>query len=60
MKITLVVISIASVLIVLFIGNGIGIDVKEILTSNMVGQAILFITGIMYLFVAVKLFGTDK
>ena len=44
----------------LFIGNGIGIDVKEILTSNMVGQAILFITGIMYLFVAVKLFGTDK
>ncbi len=60
MKLTLVVISIASVLIVLFIGNGIGIDVKEILTSNMAGQAILFITGILYLFVAVKLFGTDK
>lgn len=60
MKLTLVVISIASVVIVFFIGNGIGIDVKEILTSNFVGQAILFITGILYLFVTVKLFGTDK
>ena len=60
MKLTLVVISIASILIVLFIGNGIGIDVKEILTSNFIGQAILFITGVLYLFVVVKLFGTDK
>lgn len=60
MKLTLVVISIASILIVMFIGNGIGIDVKEILTSNFIGQAILFITGMLYLFVAVKLFGTDK
>ena len=60
MKLTLVVISIASVLIVMFIGNGIGIDVKAILTSNFIGQAILFITGVLYLFVTVKLFGTDK
>ena len=45
---------------IFFIGNGIGIDVKEILTSNFIGQAILFITGILYLFVTVKLFGTDK
>lgn len=60
MKLTLVVISIASVFIVLFIGNGIGIDVKHILTSNMVGQAILLVTGILYLFVVVKLFSTDK
>lgn len=60
MKLTLIVISIASILIVMFIGNGIGIDVKEILTSNFIGQAILFITGVLYLFVTVKLFGTDK
>lgn len=60
MKLTLVVISIASILIVSFIGNGIGIDVKEILTSNFFGQFILFVTGVVYLFVAVKLFGTDK
>ena len=60
MKLTLIVISIASAMIVLFIGNGIGIDVKEILTGNTTGQAILFITGILYLFVTVKLFGTDK
>ena len=60
MKLTLIVISIASILIVMFIGKGIGIDVKEILTSNFIGQAILFVTGMLYLFVAVKLFGTDK
>ena len=60
MKLTLVVISIASVLIVVLIGNGIGVDVKEILTSNKIGQTILFVTGLLYLFVVMKLFGTDK
>lgn len=60
MKLTLIVISVASVLIVWIIGKGIGVDVKTILTSNIFGQFILFITGILYLFVAVKLFGTDK
>ena len=60
MKLTLIVISIASVVIVLLIGSGIGVDVKAILTSNMFGQGLLFITGLLYLFVFVKLFGTDK
>lgn len=60
MKLTLVVISIVSVLIVVLIGNGIGVDVKAILTSNKIGQTILFVTGLLYLFVVMKLFGTDK
>ena len=60
MKLTLIVISIAAVVIVQLIGTGIGVDVKEILTKNTVGQFLLFITGIMYLFVAIKLFVTDK
>lgn len=60
MKLTLIVISIASVIIVALIGKGIDVDVKGILTGNMVGQGILFITGLLYLFVVVKLFGTDK
>lgn len=60
MKLTLIVISIASVIIVELIGKGIGVDVKGILTGNIVGQGILFITGLLYLFVVVKLFGTDK
>lgn len=60
MKITLVSISIMSVIIVVLIGKGIGIDVKAILTGNMAGQFILFITGLLYLFVTTKLFGVDK
>lgn len=60
MKLTLVVISIASVIIVWLIGKGVGVDVKAILTGNLFGQGILFVTGILYLFVVVKLFGTDK
>ena len=60
MKITLVSISIMSVIIVALIGKGIGIDVKAILTGNMAGQFILFITGLLYLFVTTKLFGVDK
>lgn len=60
MKITLVSISIMSIIIVALIGKGIGIDVKAILTGNMAGQFILFITGLLYLFVTTKLFGVDK
>ncbi len=60
MKITLVSISIMSVIIVALIGKGIGVDVKAILTENMIGQFILFITGLLYLFVTTKLFGVDK
>ena len=60
MKITLVSISIMSVIIVALIGKGIGVDVKAILTGNMAGQFILFITGLLYLFVTTKLFGVDK
>ena len=60
MKITLVSISIMSVIIVALIGKGIGVDVKAILTGNMAGQFILFITGLLYLFVVAKLFGVDK
>ena len=60
MKLTLIVISIASVIIVALIGSGIGVDVWGILTANMFGQGLLFLTGILYLFVFIKLFGTDK
>ena len=60
MKITLVSISIMSIIIVALIGKGIGVDVKAILTGNMAGQFILFITGLLYLFVTTKLFGVDK
>ena len=60
MKITLVSISIMSIIIVALIGKGIGVDVKAILTGNMAGQFILFITGLLYLFVVAKLFGVDK
>lgn len=60
MKLTMVVISIASILIVWIIGKGLDINVKDILTSNIIGQGLMFITGILYLFVVVKLFGTDK
>lgn len=60
MKLTLVSISIMSVIIVALIGKGIGVDVRAILTGNMIGQFILFITGLLYLFVTVKLFGVDK
>ena len=53
MKLTLIAISVMSVIIVALIGKGIGVDVKGILTKNLEGQCILFITGIMYLFVIV-------
>ena len=49
-----------SVIIVVLIGKGIGVDVKGILTKNLAGQCILFITGIMYLFVIVKVFRADR
>lgn len=60
MKITLVGISLASVVIVLVIGSGLGIDMKEMLLGNGVGQFLLFITGLLYLFVIVKLCVTDQ
>lgn len=60
MKITLISISVASVAIVFLIGKGLGVDVKGILTENSFGKLLLFITGILYLFVFTKLFGTDK
>lgn len=60
MKITLISVSVMSVIIVALIGKGIGVDVKEIITGNVIGQIILFITGLLYLFVTTKLFGVDK
>lgn len=60
MKLTLAVISIVAVIIVWIIGTGLGIDVKGSLTGNFVGQALLCITGFLYLLVGVKMFGTDK
>jgi len=60
MKLTLVTISITAVIIVLLIGAGLGIDVKGILTEHIAGQALLCITGFLYLLVGVKMFGTDK
>ena len=38
----------------------IGIDVKGSLTGNLFGQILLLITGLLYLMVGVKMFGTDK
>lgn len=60
MKMTLVVISITAVVIVWIIGAGLGIDVKGSMTGNMAGQALLCITGFLYLLVGTKLFGTDR
>ena len=45
MKLTLIAISVMSVIIVALIGKGIGVDVKGILTKNLAGQCILFITN---------------
>lgn len=60
MKITLISVSVMSVIIVVLIGKGIGVDVKAILTGNLIGQFLLFITGLLYLFVVTKLFDVDK
>ena len=59
-KLTLVVISIMQVIIVWIIGAGLGIDVKQILTGNAFGQLLLLVTGLLYLMVGVKMFGTDR
>lgn len=59
-KLTLVVISITALIIVWLIGAGLGIDVVGSLTGNMFGQGLLLVTGLLYLMVAVKMFGTDK
>lgn len=59
-KLTLTVISIMAVVIVWIIGAGLGIDVKGSLTGNLFGQILLLITGLLYLMVGVKIFGTDK
>lgn len=56
MKITLISVSVMSVIIVVLIGKGIGVDVKAILTGNLIGQFLLFITGLLYLFVVGKTF----
>ena len=60
MKLTLAVISVVAVVIVMIIGTGLGIDVVGCLTGNVFGQILLFITGILYLMVGIKMFGTDK
>ena len=59
-KLTLVVISIMQIIIVWIIGAGLGIDVKHIMTSNAFGQVLLLVTGLLYLMVGVKMFGTDR
>ena len=59
-KLTLTVISITSVIIVWIIGAGLDIDVKSALIEHTAGQVILLITGLLYLMVGVKMFGTDK
>lgn len=60
MKLTLVAISITAVIIVWIIGTGLGINVRENLMGNMVGQALLLITGFLYLMVGIKMIKTDK
>lgn len=59
-KLTLTMISIMAVVIVWIIGAGLGIDVKGSLIGNLFGQILLLITGLLYLMVGVKMFGTDK
>ena len=59
-KLTLIVISITAVIIVWIIGAGLDIDVKGILIEHVAGQVILLITGLLYLMVGVKMFGTDQ
>lgn len=60
MKLTLVAISITAIIIVWIIGAGLGIDVQGGLTENVIGQFLLFLTGILYLMVGIKMFKTDK
>lgn len=60
MKVTLMVISVASLIIVEIVGAGLDIEVFEILTSNSFGQGLMFMTGILYLFVLTRLFKTDR
>lgn len=60
MKITLMVISVASFIIIEIVGASLGVDVFGILTSNYFGQGLMFLTGIMYLFVVTRLFKTDR
>lgn len=60
MRLTLAVISIIAVIIIWIIGAGLGINVKGSLTGNIIGQALLCITGFLYLLVGVKIFSTDK
>ena len=60
MKLTLAIISAMAAVIVWIIGTGLGIDVVGCLTGNVFGQILLFITGILYLMVGIKMFGTDK
>lgn len=60
MKMTLIVISITAFAIVWIIGAGLGIDVKGSMTGNIAGQALLCVTGFLYLLVGTKMFGTDR
>ena len=60
MKMTLIVISITAFAIVWIIGVGLGIDVKGSMTGNIAGQALLCVTGFLYLLVGTKMFGTDR
>lgn len=59
-KLTLTVISVMAVVIVLIIGAGLDIPVKESLTGTVAGQFLLLVTGILYLCVGIKMFQTDK
>lgn len=59
-KLTLTVISVMAVVIVLIIGAGLDIPVKESLTGTVAGQFLLLVTGILYLLVGIKMFQTDK
>lgn len=49
-----------AVVIVLIIGAGLDIPVKESLTGTVAGQFLLLVTGILYLCVGIKMFQTDK
>lgn len=59
MKITVFIVSIAAIFIVTFISGSLGINLKAALLSPGIGQFLLFLTGLLYLFVFVKLFATD-
>jgi Flp pilus assembly protein TadB len=59
-KVTVALIAVITGVIVLMIGHMLNIDSMKVMLANPIGQGILLIQGIIYLFVLAFLFSTDK